>query len=235
MGSTSIDDEGANIFAGLIRNAPIKKLEINDAPNMTRVGWLAIFTALQMNPTCRLELILGSNNINEAAGVSLSNVLLHHRATFETLYLCNSIQNMTIAGWLAFLQPLQDPSCRLKKLDLTSNANAITDDVAAVLTNALANNSMLRELDLSYSDVTATGWVGFSTVLRNPNSALEKLDLRGNLINDHVMTSFADALANNNLLRELNLDLENVSYDGYTAFNNILCSARVFFTIISTF
>ena len=233
LGSTSIDDEGANIFAGLIRNAPIKKLEINDAPNMTRVGWLAIFTALQMNPTCRLEqLILGSNNINEAAGVSLSNVLLHHRATFETLYLCNSIQNMTIAGWLAFLQPLQDPSCRLKKLDLTSNANAITDEVAAVLTNALANISMLRELDLSYSDVTATGWVGFSTVLRNPNSALEILDLSGNHINDHVMTSFADVLANNNMLRELNLDLENVSYDGYAAFNNILCNNA---SILSTY
>ena len=137
---------------------------------------------------------------------------------------------MTIAGWLALLQPLQDPSCRLKKLIL--DCCAITDEVAAVLTNALANISMLRELDLSYSDVTATGWVGFSTVLRNPNSALEILDLSDNRINDHVMTSFADALANNNLLRELNLDLENVSYDGYTAFNNILCNDA---SILSTY
>ena len=41
------------------------------------------------------------------------------------------------------------------------NSNAITDEVAAVLTNALANNSKLRELDLGYNrDVTATGWVG---------------------------------------------------------------------------
>ena len=89
---------------------------------------------------------------------------------------------MTIAGWLALLQPLQDPSCRLKKLIL--DCCAITDEVAAVLTNALANNSMLRELGLvSNRDVTATGWVGFSTVLHNPNSALEILDLRGNRIN----------------------------------------------------
>ena len=138
---------------------------------------------------------------------------------------------MTIAGWLALLQPLQDPSCRLKKLIL--DCCAITDEVATALRNALANNSMLRELGLvSNRDVTATGWVGFSTVLRNPNSALEILDLRGNLINDHVMTSFADALANNNLLRELNLDLENVSYDGYAAFNNILCNNA---SILSTY
>jgi hypothetical protein len=78
----SIDDEGANIVAGLIHNAPIKELTINCADNITNVGWLAIFTALQMNPTCRLEqLILSSNNmnefnllpnnINEAAAVSL--------------------------------------------------------------------------------------------------------------------------------------------------------------------
>jgi hypothetical protein len=45
---------------------------------------------------------------------------------------------MNIAGWLALLQPLQGPSCRLEKLD----------EVAAVLTNAFASNSRLRELDL---------------------------------------------------------------------------------------
>jgi hypothetical protein len=112
---------------------------------------------------------------------------------------------------------------RLKKLIL--NYSAITDEVAAALGHVLANNSRLRELNLSYNlHVTATGWVEFSTVLHNPNSALEILHLRGNCIIDHVMTSFADALANNNLLRELNLDLENVSCDGYAAFNNILCN-----------
>jgi hypothetical protein len=74
--------------------------------------------------------------------------------------------------------------------------------------------------------------VGFSTVLRNPNSALEILDLSDNRINNHVMTSFADALANNNLLRELNLDLMNVSYDGYAAFNNTLCNES---RILSTY
>jgi hypothetical protein len=34
MGSTSIDDEGANIFAGLIHNAPIKELAIICADNI---------------------------------------------------------------------------------------------------------------------------------------------------------------------------------------------------------
>ena len=228
IGTSSIHDELANIFAGLIRNAPIKKLEINCADNMTPVGWMAIFTALQMNPTCRLEqLILYSSIINEGTTVSLSNVLLRHSATLETLDLGWSIH------WLAFLQPLQDPSCRLKKLILIRAA--ITDEVATALRNALANNinSRLRELGLvSNRDVTAMGWVGFSTVLRNPNSALEILDLSDNHINDHVMTSFAEVLANNNMLRELNLFVEIVSYDGYASFSNIFCNNA---SILSTF
>ena len=64
-------------------------------------------------------------------------------------------------------------------------------------------------MDLSYNrDVTVTGWVGFLTVLCNPNLASEELYLVGHHINDHViMTSFAGALANNNMRRELNLDL----------------------------
>ncbi len=116
----------------------------------------------------------------------------------------------------------------MKKLIL--RYSAITDEVAAVLTNALANDSRLRELDLSYTHfVTATGWGGFSTVLRNPNSALEILDLSDNRINDHVMTSFADASANNNMLRELNLDLENVSYDG------LRTSATMAMRLLTTF
>ena len=64
------------------------------------------------------------------------------------------------------------------------------------------------------------------------NSALEKLDLGRYRINDHVMISLADALANNNMLRELTLDLENVSYDGYAAFSNILCNNA---SILSTY
>jgi hypothetical protein len=44
------------------------------------------------NPTCRLEeLNLHSDNINEAAALSLPNVLLRHTATLNTLDLGWSI------------------------------------------------------------------------------------------------------------------------------------------------
>ena len=224
----NIDDEVANILAnGIIRNAPLKELNIRGATDISHIGWLEIFSALQMNPKCRLEkLILYLAHINEAAALSLSNVILRHTATLKTLRLSDSIEYITIAGWGALFHPLlQNPNSVLEKLDLSLSATNITDEVATALTIALANNSRLRKLDLSSNhDVTATGWVGFSVVLRNPNTALEILDLQDNDLNDQVITYFADALVNNNMLRDLNLNGTNVSYDGYAAFTHTLCN-----------
>jgi hypothetical protein len=42
--------------------------------------------------------------------------------------------------------------------------------------------------------------VALLSVVRNPNLALEILDLRANSINGHVMVSFADTIANNSNL-----------------------------------
>ena len=73
-----------------------------------------------------------------------------------------------------------------------------------------------------------------SSVLRNPSSALEKLDLRANSVNDHVMVSFADAMANNSKLTEciFHRDICHVTSIGYVAFTHILCNNS---SILSTY
>ena len=209
-----IDDEGANIVAnGLIHNAPLKRLRIECAYDVTHIGWLAIFAARQMNPNCRLqELNLDRlhgfqelevvNRVNEAAALSLSNVLLRHNTTLKTLVLSHYINTITVAGFATLIQPLQDLHCRIVNLNLSDNS--MTDEMIAALTNALANNSILIELDLSDNgDVTDTGWSVFSAVLRYPNSVLDIMDLRYNEIDDNVWLFFAYALANNSRLTEL--------------------------------
>ena len=93
-------------------------------------------------------------------------------------------------------------------MNLHLSHNSITDEMVAALTNALVNNSSLEELDLKCNrDVSTTGWSAFSAVLRNPNSALERLGLRCNNINDNVMITFAHTLANNSRLRDIFLDM----------------------------
>ena len=224
-----LDDEVANIVAdGIIQNAPLKELDMYDSHDMIHNGWQEIFTILRTIENCRLEkLHLSNGNINEGATLSLSRMLLCHGATLKTLNLRNSINNLSIVGWQALFQLLQDPSYRLEKLDLSCNSN-ITDKVAAALSNALANNSRLRELDLSYNvGVTPMGWEAFSTVLCNPNTALEKVDIVVNDITDHVMIMFADALATNIRLRELHLLfglISEISQEDYAAFTHILCN-----------
>jgi hypothetical protein len=52
---TTIDDEGATILSsGLKSNDSITELGIGGNPNMTEVGWQAIFDVLT-SPTCKLE------------------------------------------------------------------------------------------------------------------------------------------------------------------------------------
>ncbi len=60
---------------------------------------------------------------------------------------------MTIGGWRALFQTLQDPHCRVEELNLASNN--ITNEVAAELANSLSNNRTLKKLYLSNNlDVT---------------------------------------------------------------------------------
>jgi hypothetical protein len=116
-------------------------------------------------------------------------------------------------------------------------ANMFASGIAD-LTNALINNSCLLDLSLCCNaDITQAGWVALSNVLRNPNSALEELDLTSNFINDEVMFSFAEALANNRRLRALKVvtsydEDTNITFDGYMALTSILRNSS---SIMSTY
>jgi Ran GTPase-activating protein (RanGAP) involved in mRNA processing and transport len=134
---------------------------------------------------------------------------------------------------------LRNPNSTLEKLDISRNfgRNSISDIGINALTNALVNNRMLKELSMYENPaVTTAGWVDFSTVLRNPTSALEVIYVSNDSINDEVMQSFADALANNNKLRELNIcpviAYNHITPDGYAAITNILCDTS---SILSTY
>jgi hypothetical protein len=71
--------------------------------------------------------------------------------------------------------------------------------------------------------VTAAGWDTFSTVLRNPTSVLEEFHLGNNILNDQVIISFVDALAQNIKLRVLDLSyVDGLTELGWNALNNLL-------------
>eukprot|EP00579_Thalassiosira_antarctica_P030532 CAMPEP_0202030048 /NCGR_PEP_ID=MMETSP0905-20130828/64294_1 /ASSEMBLY_ACC=CAM_ASM_000554 /TAXON_ID=420261 /ORGANISM="Thalassiosira antarctica, Strain CCMP982" /LENGTH=476 /DNA_ID=CAMNT_0048593833 /DNA_START=1937 /DNA_END=3367 /DNA_ORIENTATION=+ len=146
----------------------------------------------------------------------------------------NSVSNLkiTIAGWRTIFAFLQSPHSLLEILDLSMSG--INDEVVNSLTNALVNNNKLRELDLSWNGhITATGCEAFSAVLQNPGSALEKLDLSGNSINDGTVITLATSLSNNRKLKELILESQHaITINGWAAFSRVLCNTS---SIMGTF
>ena len=99
----------------------------------------------------------------------------------------------------------------------------------------------MRILDLSACDgVTPDGWDVLVDVLHNTDSALELIDLSNNIIDNQVMVSFADALANNNTLKGLMFGCYVhgrgpqvvTSIDNEAAFTRSLCNTS---SIVNTY
>ena len=97
--------------------------------------------------------------------LSFTNALLIN-TTIKSLIL-NLTWNISIAGTNHLYQMLESPSCSLEILNL--NHNGLDDDLIQSLTNALANNGLLRKLNLGNNwQITDVGWETFAAVLRNP-------------------------------------------------------------------
>jgi hypothetical protein len=103
------------------------------------------------------------------------------------------------------------------------------------LTNALASNTKLRDLNLQgyypESNITSQGLQTFSAVFENPITALERLDFTHeelntdseSVVDDDVICSFANALVNNNKLRELIFhSTSHVDVGGQNDYHSIL-------------
>lgn len=120
---------------------------------------------------------------------------------------------------------LTNPNSSLEWLNLSSCF--LDDSGADILAAALGRNTMLKKLNLEGNrNISVIGWWAFAAALRNPNSALISVNLRGNLLDDVALSSFAYSLAHNNVLKELYLDRNegNTTNRGWDAFSNALCN-----------
>ena len=223
LGSSLGNEEAAIVATGLSRNSTLRELNLSENSDISEEGWRAIFTALQ-SPSCRLEKLslYDNDSINDTAALSLSQALtINIHITSLNMSYCRGI---TVAGWRGLFECLQSPNCVLGMLYLSRTG--LNDETVGFLANALVNNARLRELNLyGNPDVTATGWEAFFAVLQSPHSALEKLDLRINAINDETVVSLANSLVNNSKLKELLIECSNNTASGWAAFPRVLCNA----------
>ena len=200
----SINDEGAVVFADALgRNCTLKKLNLGGNGNITASGWNAIFTHLQSPHSVLENLKLSNNSIDNTAAILLGNTLTSN--THLKALSFSNIRTSAFEGWRSIFEALESPRCVLQELDI--GCNNLRDEVVTHLANSLSSNCVLSSLLLHQNgSVTSSGWSSFSSVLHNPNSELEKIDLGYNSIDDDAVVSFANSLVNNNKLKELFLD-----------------------------
>jgi hypothetical protein len=136
----------------------------------------------------------GVEGVNYHTALCLSHALLHHSTTLKSLFWDQQVR--------VVIPLLQDPNTILEDLYLFSDDdNYMTNEEIEVLTDALVTNSSLEKLEI-LRRITTEGWVILSAILRNPNSKLEHLTLKGDeIFNNIVMNSFADALTSNHRLK----------------------------------
>ena len=226
LAQCSLDDEGAGILAPVVgSNGTLKNLlNLGCNGDITITGWRAIFTQLQSQCVSLEDLRLRGNAIDDTAANLLATVLANS-AHMKFLDL-GQIHGISTEGWQALFTALQSPRCVIKELDL--NDNDFNDDDVTYLANSLVFKGALVYLNLSTNPgVSALGWSAFAAILQNPHSALEKLDLGGNSIDDDVLVSFANSLIGNNKLKELfidELEEEEIAITNWDALLNVLCN-----------
>jgi hypothetical protein len=213
------DDVLSSISNALLDNCTLKSLSLlgngEYAPSATAANRGA-FMQLLHNPMCALEILdLHSVGLNNDSIISLRNVIANNSRLRELRLEWH--HDVTTDVWVNFLT--FPSNAKLEKLILVGNN--INDDALDVFRMSLTNNCRLKDLHLSYlRNVTTAGWTAFSSVLRNPNSFLERLVLtpQGHIAKD-VAISFADALTSNKRLRELTI---GSSTENYTPFSHIV-------------
>ena len=132
----------------------------------------------------------------------------------------STIKGISDVGAKALAQALK--SIDMITLNLSENDNAIGDDGAVALAEALHHNSTLKELYLSTNSIGDDGAVALAKALHH-NSTLKILYLSYNGISDDGAVALAKALHHNSTLDGLILSDNSISDDGAEALAKALC------------
>ena len=183
-------------------------------------GCGAIATLL-IDPISNLHSLDLSNNL---IGVDGANTLangLANNTKLRELYLRNN-NRLGNAGCETIATLLRDPNSNINQIDLGDND--IDYEGAIALANGLANNTKLRELYLRNNRIGNVGCETIATLLRDPNSNINHIDLAGNSINNEGAIALANGLTNNTKLKKLYLAGNPIDRSSVDIFKKLLCN-----------
>ncbi|CAM4733630.1 unnamed protein product [Leuciscus chuanchicus] len=206
--SCDISDGGCADLSSALRSNPSHLRELDLSGNIITESEIKQLSDLLEHPQCKLEKLgLRSCNISDGGCADLSSALRSNPSHLRELDL--SKNNITASGVMQISDLLEHPQCKLEKLGLRSCD--ISDRGYTVLSSALRSNPSLRELDLSENNINELGVKMLSALLADPQSKLEKLELRSCNISDGGCAVLSSALRSNPSLRELDLSRNNIT------------------------
>uniref|UniRef100_A0A672TBU9 NACHT LRR and PYD domain-containing protein n=1 Tax=Sinocyclocheilus grahami TaxID=75366 RepID=A0A672TBU9_SINGR len=234
-------------------------LSLSDC-NLTEKSCSVLASALKSSSSCLRELDLNYNNLHGSRVKLLSDGLKNPHCKLETLqlYNCNikeegcaalvtalrsnpshlrelklSWNKLEDSGMKLFSDLLQDPHCKLEKLQCVLLIyNYIIEGCAALVSALRSNPSHLRELDLNNNTLGDSGVNLLSNLLKDQHCKLENLQLEFCSFGEGGCAALVSALRSNpSHLRELNLSENKLEDSGlkleFCSFGEGGCAALV--------
>ena len=225
LGDNNIGDAGiTSLGESLSVNKTLKHLDLRSCYDITVAGWEG-FSRLSFVGGIEV-LDLSNCSIDD---VGLVNIALSTKRNVRMKKLVLSNLSISSAGWSAlFTIWLENGRPQLNEFDLSENG--IDDEGVALLVDLVANHmTTLRLLNVYGNlDVTPEGWRSFIDVLQpSSTSKLKELNI-GSLflsetdVGDDIIIGFADVLATNTSLEQLDFYL-GVSARGLNFIANAFC------------
>ena len=213
---------GASL-AVLLRASPtLEDLQLQNC-HLGRENVKAMAEGVAVSGTCA-RLNLQSNDIDDDAVTALAAALKKSRSMKQLILEDNS--DIKDAGGVALAAALADPACSLEELQLLMTS--IGEDGGVALGKALASNTALKELILDSwaSDCGSKAMcAAFGESLR-ASGTLQKLRLKGYMMNAEAFKALAPGVAANKSLLELDLGRNPIDDAGAAAVADVLRANR---------
>ncbi|XP_062854272.1 NACHT, LRR and PYD domains-containing protein 12-like [Trichomycterus rosablanca] len=172
----NLAEESCEVLSSVLGSNSSSLRELNLIDNKLLDAGVKLLSAGLQNPRCRLEILrLSLCGLLEESCASLSPVLCSDFSSLRELYLWdNKIQD---AGLTLLSAGLENPHCKLEKLELQRCSVAHAGCVA--LASALTSNpsSRLRELNLQYNKPGESGVTLLHDLLKLPHTDLKSLHI----------------------------------------------------------
>ena len=209
-------EAAADIGNFLFHNSKLQILDLS-GNELTASGYKNIFKNLHMYDLSSLKVSCGTV-INEAAD-ELVTVLLHNTLLQE---LDLSYNFLSMSDCAKIFKGMEN----ITNLEIINvSHNMVIDEAVDALTHILLRNFRLKELNLSYDNLSASSIIKIFQAMKNISN-LETINVSHNMITDECVESIAAVLSHNKKLKSLDLSSNYLQYDGFIKIFNVLVNIK---------